>query len=186
MDRTRSLLPCFRSCHFHSAATQCVLQRTTLFVLVVYLHPGAAFQHSSRQLDQCTVWPQFWGLPCAGLLLTSGIHFGSHAPSRAQVGLVSFVSRDCRTLGVERGAPPAAPGVQGLLSSHGPPFRSLAFSSWAFEVAPVMSLSEWEGCRRRSTSRVLIMTNEKQTELHLSFALERICSIMSMHSELTL
>ena len=52
------------------------------------------------------------------------------------------------------------------------PFRSLAelpaellaipvpTTSWAFEEMPVMSLNEWEEYRRRSTSTVLLTTNE--------------------------
>ena len=70
---------------------------------------------------------------------------------------------------------------EGPQNTHVLPFRSLAVLpaellaipvptiSWAFEEVPVMSLSEWEGYRRRSTSTVLIMTAENK--LYCSYRL---------------
>ena len=46
-------------------------------------------------------------------------------------------------------------------------------TSWAFEEAPVMSLSEWEEYRRRSTSTVILTT----TERNLSFFSQLAASV---------
>lgn len=89
-------------------------------------------------------------------------------------------------------AGPTAPTLQwagllqeGPLNTHVLPFHSLVVlpaellaipvpdTSWAFEESPVMSLSEWEEYRRRSTSTIIFTT----TERNLSFFSQLVASV---------
>ena len=134
-------------------------------------HIPKLLQRATAQLhDNTTIYPLASGDEEAFLSLSGIIFVGRTADQRC------VLHEHLVNLGL---AGPPAPILQwaghfqeGPRNTHVLPFRSLAVlpaellaipvptTSWAFEVAPVMSLSEWEAYRRRSTSTVLIMTTE--------------------------
>ena len=136
--------------------------------------PKLLQQASARLQDNTTVYPLATGDEDAFLSL-SGILFVGRTADQRYVLHEHLVD-----LGL---AGPPAPILNwaghlqdGPRNTHILPFRSLTVlpdellaipvpsTSWAFVVAPVMSLGEWESYRQRCTSTVFIMPTESKLD----------------------